>query len=102
MPTILLLTANDPADKLQQLAAERPSQADIWFLLAEAHGLAGNIVALHTARAEFFMLRGNFSQAKYHLNYALKITGDDFKQAARIKQRLRYVYSLQAQQKALG
>ncbi len=101
--TANMLKQYDTAEKvLLQLSESRPSQADVWYALAETHGLAGNIVELHRARAEFFILRGNFNQAKYHLQYALKIAGDDFQHAARIKQRLRYVVSLQAQQKALG
>lgn len=87
---------------LTQLTEERPRQSDIWYFLAEANGLNGNIIGLHQSRAEFFLLRGNFEQAKFHLNYALKIAGEDFASSSRIRQRLRYVIELQRKQKALG
>ena len=35
---------------------------DIWYALAETAGLAGDIVAVHRARAEFFALRGGLSE----------------------------------------
>ena len=73
---------------LEKLSKVRPKQADVWYLLAETQGLAGDILNLHLSRAEFFLLRGNFLQARKQLNFALKIAGNDFQISARIKQRL--------------
>lgn len=73
---------------LEKLSKVRPKQADVWYLLAETQGLAGDILNLHLSRAEFFLLRGGFLQARKQLNFALKIAGNDFQISARIKQRL--------------
>jgi len=43
---------------------------DAWYDLAEVSGLAGDIVAVHRARAEFFALHGNYQKAIQHLRYA--------------------------------
>ncbi|NNL56346.1 MAG: M48 family metallopeptidase [Pseudomonadales bacterium] len=80
---------------LEELAKVRPKQADVWYLLAETQGLAGDILNLHLSRAEFFLLRGNFGQTRKHLDYALRIAGNDFKVTARIKQRLRDIVASQ-------
>ena len=44
----------------------------IWYQLAEAHGLAGNIVELHIARAEYYFLTNRTDTAIEQLNLALK------------------------------
>ncbi|MGB5324490.1 MAG: M48 family metalloprotease [Pseudomonadales bacterium] len=80
---------------LQALATERSKQADVWYLLAEVQGLAGDILNLHFSRAEFFTLRGNLNQARTQLGYALRIAGNDVQVAARIKQRLRDLQQIQ-------
>src|SRR5690606_11375503 len=36
------------------LLAERPNDSELWYLQAETRGLAGNIIGLHQARAEYF------------------------------------------------
>ena len=64
-------------------------------MLAETNGLAGDILNLHHARAEFFLLRGNFSQARQHLKQALNLSRDNYQTIARIKQRVRDINTLQ-------
>lgn len=80
---------------LQALTKTRPTQADVWYLMSETHGLAGDILQLHQARAEFFLLRGNFSQARQHLNNALYFSNNNYQITARIKERIRDVNILQ-------
>lgn len=92
---------SDSTHVLKELTNVRPKQSDIWYLLAEAQGLEGDILGLHQSRAEFFVLRGNFQQAAYHLNYALKISGDNFQSSARIKQRAKEIRNLQQLSKKL-
>lgn len=93
------LLANKAYDSAQQvlisLAKTRPQQADIWYILAETHGLAGDILNLHQARAEFFLLRGNFPQARQHLNLALKLSRNNYQTVARVKQRILDLNELQ-------
>lgn len=75
----------------------RPDNAYIWYLLAEVHGLAGNILEVHKARAEYFMLRGIYQKAESQLRNALRLIDEkDFQQRARIEQRLLDVRNLQA------
>jgi predicted Zn-dependent protease len=80
---------------LEALTKTRPTQADVWYLMSETHGLAGDILQLHQARAEFFLLRGNFSQARQHLKTALHFSKNNYQIAARIKERIRHVNALQ-------
>ena len=85
----------DAQQVLQTLTKTRPHQSDVWYLMAETHGLAGDILQVHQARAEFFLLRGNFLQARQHLNHALYFSQDNYQIVARIKERIRDVNSLQ-------
>lgn len=94
--TMLRNTHYKDAQKvLQTLTKTRPHQADVWYLMAETHGLAGDILQVHQARAEFFLLRGNFLQARQHLKHALYFSQDNYQIVARIKERIRDVNSLQ-------
>jgi predicted Zn-dependent protease len=54
---------------LSRTQTENPS---VWYDLAEAHGLAGNIVELHMARAEYFFLTNRLDTALEQLNLALR------------------------------
>lgn len=62
------------ANVLTQLSIKRPQDPYVWYLLAETEGLAGNILGVHNARAEYFILNGRFERAKTQLNNALKLT----------------------------
>lgn len=100
----VLLSNNKPVDAqkvLTNLALTRPAQADIWYELAETQGLAGDIKGLHRSRAEFYLLRGNFTKAKMHYRQALNLSQQDFQQSAKIKQRLLLIKELEQQQKLL-
>ncbi|MGI9326899.1 MAG: M48 family metalloprotease [Pseudomonadales bacterium] len=51
----------------------RPNDVDVWYNLAEVAGLAGDIVSVHLARAEFFALHGSYQKAIQHLEYARRL-----------------------------
>ncbi len=62
---------------------------DVWYDLAEVSGLAGNIVGVHLARAEFFTLHGAYQRAIQHLEYARRLTSRKNEQLhARLDQRI--------------
>lgn len=99
--TAELLMEAGQYQRAQQLLTEhakrQPDNAYVWYLLAEVHGLAGNILEVHKARAEYFMLRGIYRKAEIQLRNALRlIDKEDFQQQARIEQRLLDVRNLQA------
>ncbi len=62
---------------------------DVWYNLAEVAGLAGNIISVHRARAEFFALHGAYQRAIQHLQYARRLVSEsDTKLHARLNQRI--------------
>ncbi len=73
---------------LERLAQKRPTDAMVWYELAETAGLAGDIVAVHRARAEYFQLNGNLQHALQHLQYALQLVTDNYPLTARLNQRV--------------
>ncbi len=94
-----LLSANRPVDAervLLALSAERKNDDRIWYLLAEAYGLANDVIGVHQARAEFFVLNGNFDQAMKQLGYALPLARGNFQQTARIRQRMDEIWKLRS------
>jgi len=78
----------------------RRGDVDVWFELAEVSGLAGDIIGVHRARAEFFALHGAYQKAIAHLEYARRLADrgntqliarldqriDDFRHALRVAQ----------------
>jgi tetratricopeptide (TPR) repeat protein len=73
---------------LERLANRRPNDARVWYELAETAGQAGDIVAVHRARAEYFQLHGNLQNALQHLNYALQLVENNYPLTARLNQRV--------------
>lgn len=57
---------------LSRHVKSHPSDANLWYLLAEVQGKAGNILQLHQSRAEYFALHGSMGRAIEQLNLALK------------------------------
>ncbi|MEM9255541.1 MAG: M48 family metalloprotease [Pseudomonadota bacterium] len=76
------------AEVLVEQSKRRPNDPGLWYLLAEVQGLAGNIVGLHQARAEYFILNGNLTQAKKQLLYARKLAKGDYLTLSRINERI--------------
>jgi predicted Zn-dependent protease len=87
------LLMNDQAHIAEEVLIQQSHIKDndpgLWYLLAEVEGLSGNIVGLHQARAEYFILNGNLDEAKRQLNYARKLSLDDYHNSAKISQRLK-------------
>ena len=50
----------------------RREDPEVWYWLAEVNGLAGNILGVHEARAEYFIHTGSYNQAIRHLRHAIK------------------------------
>ena len=74
---------------LVQHVKRHPGNAYVWYLLAEVHGLAGHILDVHKARAEYFLLMGLYDKAEIQLRNALKLIDEkDFQARAKIDQRL--------------
>ena len=83
--TILLAEAylnNDQASKaeklLKELSKDRQTDPNVWYRLAEAQGLSGNILDLHRSRAEYFILTGRFDAAVFQLKEALALSNNLF------------------------
>jgi len=74
-----------------------PNDPGLWYLLAEVQGLSGNILGLHQARAEYFILNGNLDQAEKQLTYALELSRGDYLASARINQRLADIATMRAE-----
>jgi len=94
-----LMKSGDPelaAEKLVIISQQRPNDHFVWYILAEAQGLANNIVGVHEARAEYFVRVGNFDQAIKQLGFATPLVRDNFQQSAKIKQRIQQIFALKA------
>ncbi|MCQ4241728.1 M48 family metalloprotease [Stutzerimonas stutzeri] len=72
--------------ELDRLVGARPSDPDVWYQVSEVRGLSGNILGLHQARAEFFALVGDYTQAIEQLDFA-KNRSSTFQTSARIDAR---------------
>ena len=68
----------EKADKLLSAHSRvKPMDAQLWYMLAEVQGKAGNILGLHQSRAEYFALNGAMKQALQQLDLALEKATDD-------------------------
>ncbi|MBE7926560.1 M48 family metalloprotease [Pseudomonas saudiphocaensis] len=72
--------------ELDKLVEARPRDPDVWYQVSEVRGLTGNILGLHQARAEFFALVGDYTQAIEQLDFA-KRRASNFQMSARIDAR---------------
>jgi predicted Zn-dependent protease len=87
------------ADLLERYSRKRSKDDYVWYLLAEVNGLAGNILGVHEARAEYFILNGVYDRAQIQLRNALKLTRGNSYRTALVEERLKYV---EAQMQADG
>ena len=78
---------------LKELAYQRETDPSIWYKLAEAHGLAGNLLELHRSRAEFFILTGRHDAAVFQLKEALALTQNLFEVRESIIKRLEEIFA---------
>lgn len=83
------------ATVLQKHAESRREDSNLWYELAEIQGLAGNIVQVHLARAEYYFTVGDFGMAHEHFNRARSEEKDPVAEA-RIRQRQAAVRSIQS------
>ena len=100
----LYLKSNQPqhAEALLKEHVERhPRNPQVWFLLAETHGLAGNIIGVHQARAEYFVLNGMLDKAQKQLSYALPLVEGDHLTKARINTRIAQIHKMKEVIKSL-
>ncbi|PID41759.1 MAG: hypothetical protein CSB48_13405 [Proteobacteria bacterium] len=74
-----------------------PKEPAVWYELAEAYGLAGNIVALHQARAEYYFLQGRYKSAINQLELAAKKNAGEYPASSIIEQRLSEITALHMQ-----
>lgn len=79
---------------LAEHSKRRANDPAVWYQLAEVHGLAGNIVGVHQARAEFFVLTGVLDRAQQQLGYALPLVRNDQLTTARIEERIKQIADL--------
>ena len=76
---------------LERYSRQRSKDDYVWYLLAEVYGLAGNILGVHEARAEYFILNGVYDRAQIQLRNALKLAQGNFHRTALLEERLKYV-----------
>jgi beta-barrel assembly-enhancing protease len=67
----------EAAELLTRHARYNPDDAYLWYLLAEDLGKAGDILGVHQARAEYFMLNGAMQQGIEQLQLALRLAQDN-------------------------
>lgn len=93
---VLLAVGNPYAAErlLTQHVKQHPNDPAVWYLLAETSGLAGNIIGVHMARAEYFILNGVLDQAEKQLEYALRLAKDDYHNAAIIRTRIKDIHAM--------
>jgi predicted Zn-dependent protease len=75
----------------------RPNDPFVWYELAETYGLAGNVIGVHQARADYFILVGDLDRAELQLSYALPLTRGDRITTARINRRMEEIQNLKEQ-----
>jgi predicted Zn-dependent protease len=83
------------AEVLERYSRQRSNDDYVWYLLAEVNGLAGNILGVHEARAEYFILNGIYDRAQIQLRNALKMTEGNAYRTALLQERVKYVQRLQ-------
>lgn len=86
---------------LEEHVQRRPDDHNLWYMIAESQGQAGNISKVHQARAEYFILVGDFRSAREQLSYALRIENgreENIPLISRLRQRISDVETLQREQ----
>ncbi|MBT8145266.1 MAG: M48 family metalloprotease [Gammaproteobacteria bacterium] len=90
----------EAAEILESHIKTRPEDYSIWYLLAEVQGQAGEISKVHQARAEYFVLTGDFRRAHQQLQFALNIETSkpaNGAAVATVQQRIRDIQALEAE-----
>lgn len=84
----------DAEDILIKLTRTQPGNPLVWYMLAEIHGQAGNIVSVHQARAQFFLLTGRLERAIEQLEFGIKKAKPNSRAASIMKGQLDKAYAL--------
>ncbi len=90
----------EAADTLENHIKSRADDFSLWYFIAETQGQAGNISRVHQARAEYFVLTGDFRRAREQLQFALDIESGKPGNGAAIavvRQRIRDIQALEAE-----
>lgn len=90
----------EAADILESHVKSRPEDYSLWYLIAETQGQAGDISKVHQARAEYFVLIGDFRRAREQLQFALNIETSKPSNGAgvaTVQQRIRDIQALEAE-----
>jgi predicted Zn-dependent protease len=74
---------NEAEAVLTRQSLVRSHDIDVWYELAEVSGLAGNIIGVHRARAEYFALHGSYERAIQHLEYARRLADQTTRRCSR-------------------
>ena len=78
---------------LKNLSNQRESDPNVWYKLAEAQGLSGNLLELHRSRAEYFILTGRHDAAVFQLKEALSLSKNLFEIRESIIRRLEEIFA---------
>ena len=73
---------------IRKLSLTRSTDPQVWYWLAEIQGLAKNIIGLHQSRAEYFLLLGQNEEALAQLEFASKLTKNNFQVSEKIMDRI--------------
>lgn len=80
----------EATEVLKRQSVLHPEDYDVWFELAETAGLADDIMQVHTARAEFFALTGDFESSLQQLEFAASLANPaQFELVSGLSQRIR-------------
>jgi len=85
----------DSARVLNRHSRERSEDPQVWYWLAEVNGLAGDILGVHEARAEYFIQVGGYSQALQQLQNALRRAEDSTHTRIILRERIKQVEEMQ-------
>ncbi|MFT6432399.1 MAG: putative Zn-dependent protease [Candidatus Azotimanducaceae bacterium] len=86
--------SKEATEALVQIIPDRPNDTEVWYLLAEAYGLANDIIGVHEARAEYFVLVGNLEQAIKQLGFAMPLVQDDFQLNSKFQLRIEQIHRM--------
>lgn len=86
---------------LEAASKKDPGNPKIWYELAEMLGLGGDIIGVHQARAEYFILTGALDQAEEQLSYAQKKVVKNYQLSAKLDQRLKDLQNYRVELKEL-
>ena len=79
---------------LEPLLLQRPQDASLWRLAADAWGESGQLAQAHLARGEFLFLNGHEEKGIAQLQYGLDYSKDSFPLHSRIRARMKEMESL--------